>query len=189
MPNADLNHATITKVPILKECHFGKMKLWLLDTFCLHFWAWLLLYSVITPKSEDKKFPKVFNPPEFHFSEFQNWYFSVFTTIDNFLQKISVNIEWSHGCEKSILLHFKDGNFKNCNTVYILCIEWKILTLILLLSQFPNFSCHNKSLEKPNSAPSIVVSVWTSGAIDYWDVLWFVHTWLLLNAPSVWPPI
>ena len=26
----------------------------LLDTFCLHFWAWLLLYSVITPKSEDK---------------------------------------------------------------------------------------------------------------------------------------
>ena len=51
----------------------------LLDTFCLHFWAWLLLYSAITPKNEDKKCPKVFNVSEFHFSEvtfFQNWYFS-----------------------------------------------------------------------------------------------------------------
>ena len=59
----------------------------LLDTFCLHFWAWLLLYSVITPKSEDKKCPKVFNPPEFHFSEvtfFQNWYFRTKVTwLDN----------------------------------------------------------------------------------------------------------
>ena len=50
----------------------------LLDTFCLQFWVWLLLYSAITPKNEDKKCPKVFNVPEFHFSEvtfFQNWYF------------------------------------------------------------------------------------------------------------------
>ena len=38
-----------------------------------------LLYSAITPKSEDKYVVKVFNPPEFHFFEvtfFQNWYFS-----------------------------------------------------------------------------------------------------------------
>ena len=51
----------------------------LLDTFCLHFWAWLLNTLAITPKSEDKKCPKVFNVPEFHFSEvtfFQNWYFN-----------------------------------------------------------------------------------------------------------------
>ena len=51
----------------------------LLDTFCLHFWAWLLNTVAITPKSEDKKCPKVFNVPEFHFSEvyfFQNWYFN-----------------------------------------------------------------------------------------------------------------
>ena len=52
------------KVPILKE---------------VNFWAWLLLYSAITPKNEDKKCPKVFNVPEFHSSEvtfFQNWYFN-----------------------------------------------------------------------------------------------------------------
>ena len=50
----------------------------LLQHICLHFWAWLLLYSAITPKSEDKYVVKVFNPPEFLFSEvtfFQNWYF------------------------------------------------------------------------------------------------------------------
>ena len=59
------------------------LKRWtLLDTFCLHFWAWLLLYSAITPKNEDKKCPKVFNVSEFHFSEvtfFQNRYFSSLT--------------------------------------------------------------------------------------------------------------
>ena len=51
----------------------------LLDTFCLHYWAWLLNTVAITPKSEDKRCPKVFNVPEFHFSEvyfFQNWYFT-----------------------------------------------------------------------------------------------------------------
>ena len=75
------------KVPILKECHFGKVKLWdfkhfWINTFCLHSWAWLLNTVAITPKSEDKKCPKVFNVPEFHFSEvyfFQNWYFSSLT--------------------------------------------------------------------------------------------------------------
>ena len=36
---------------------------------CLHFWAWLLNTIAITPKSEDKYVVKVFNPPEFHFSE------------------------------------------------------------------------------------------------------------------------
>ena len=52
----------------------------LLDTFCLHFWVWLLNTVAITPKSEGKKCPKVFNLSEFHFSEvtfFQNWYFYV----------------------------------------------------------------------------------------------------------------
>ena len=46
---------------------------------CPHFWAWLLLYSAITPKSEDKYVVKVVNWSEFHFSEvtfFQNWYFN-----------------------------------------------------------------------------------------------------------------
>ena len=51
----------------------------LLQHICPHFWAWLLLYSAITPKSEDKYVVKVFNSTEFHFSEvyfFQNCYFS-----------------------------------------------------------------------------------------------------------------
>ena len=72
-----------TKVPILKECHIGKMKLWQVEhfynIFSLHFWAWLLNTIPIMPKSEDKCVVKVFNPSEFHFSEvtfFQNWYFS-----------------------------------------------------------------------------------------------------------------
>ena len=47
--------------------------------FLSSFWAWLLNTVAITPKSEDKKCPKVFNVSEFHFSEvtfFQNWYFN-----------------------------------------------------------------------------------------------------------------
>ena len=34
-----------------------------------HFWVWLLLYSAITPKSEDKYVVKVFNSTELHFFE------------------------------------------------------------------------------------------------------------------------
>ena len=33
----------------------------LLQHICLHFWTWLLLYSVIKPKSENKYVVKVFN--------------------------------------------------------------------------------------------------------------------------------
>ena len=50
--------------------HFGKMNLWpLLQHIGPHFWAWLLLYSAITPKSEDKYVVKVFNWSEVHLSE------------------------------------------------------------------------------------------------------------------------
>ena len=41
----------------------------LLQHICPHFWAWLLLYSVVTPKSEEKYVVKVFNWSEFHLSE------------------------------------------------------------------------------------------------------------------------
>ena len=47
---------------------------------CPHFLAWLLLYSAITPKNEDKYVVKVFNWSEFHLSEMtllQNPYFSM----------------------------------------------------------------------------------------------------------------
>ena len=67
----------------------------LLDTFCLHFWAWLLNTVAITPKSEDKKCPKVFNVPEFHFSEvyfFQNWYFREITRLDITMQPLIQDI-------------------------------------------------------------------------------------------------
>ena len=50
----------------------------LLQHICPHFGAWLLLYSAITPQSEDKYVEKVFNSTELYFSEvyfFQNWYF------------------------------------------------------------------------------------------------------------------
>ena len=52
----------------------------LLQHICLHFWAWLLLYSAITPKSEDKYVVKVFNWSEFHLSKvtfLQNQYFNL----------------------------------------------------------------------------------------------------------------
>ena len=41
----------------------------LLQHICPHFWAWLLLYWAITPKSEDKYVVKVFNWSESHLSE------------------------------------------------------------------------------------------------------------------------
>ena len=56
----------------------------LLQLICPHFWAGLLLYSAITPKSEDKYVVKVFNSSEFHLSEmtlFQNPYFSRIVSI------------------------------------------------------------------------------------------------------------
>ena len=53
--------------------HFGKdepLTSWtLLQHICPHFWAWLLLYSAIMPKSEDKYVVKVFNWSEVHLSE------------------------------------------------------------------------------------------------------------------------
>ena len=51
---------------------------------CPHFWAWLLLYSAITPKSEDKYVVKVFYWSEVHLFEMtllQNPYFSYDTII------------------------------------------------------------------------------------------------------------
>ena len=50
---------------------------------CPLFWAWLLLYSAITPKSEDKYVVKVFNWSQFHLFEMtllQNPYFSTVVT-------------------------------------------------------------------------------------------------------------
>ena len=41
----------------------------LLRHICPHFLAWLLFYSAITPKSEDKYVVKVFNWSEVHLSE------------------------------------------------------------------------------------------------------------------------
>ena len=63
----------------------------LLQHICPHFWAWLLLYSAITPKSEDKYVVKVFNSSEFHLSEmtlFQNPYFSSLTSCKGFQQSL-----------------------------------------------------------------------------------------------------
>ena len=60
--------------------HFGKMKLWPVELIFSHFWAWFLLYSANTPKSEDKYVVKVFNWSEFHLSEMtllQNPYFNI----------------------------------------------------------------------------------------------------------------
>ena len=59
--------------------HFGKMNLWPVEHFYNIFvLTFGLLYSAITPKSEDKYVVKVFNSTELDFSEvyfIQNWYF------------------------------------------------------------------------------------------------------------------
>ena len=89
----------------------------LLDTFCLHFWAWLLNTVAITPKSEDKNCPKVFNPPEFHFSEvtfIQNWYFKYCDT--KFLNSILFSLIFSF--RKNIF--DRCGKKKHCRQ--ILCL-------------------------------------------------------------------
>ena len=65
----------------------------LLQHICSHFWAWLLLYSAITPKSEDKYVVKVFNWSEFHLSKMtllQNPYFSCRQNIENGGTQISM---------------------------------------------------------------------------------------------------
>ena len=53
----------MTKVPILKEFHFGKMKHWRVEH--LH----NIFVFTFGPKSEDKYAVKVFNSSEFHFFE------------------------------------------------------------------------------------------------------------------------
>ena len=45
------------------------MKLWPVEHIFPHFWAWLLLYSAITPKNEGKYVVKVFNWSEVHLSK------------------------------------------------------------------------------------------------------------------------
>ena len=92
MPSSDLPKLVRTSVkPVhiiyVLKYQFWKKSLWknatlsswtLFQHICLHFWVWLLLYSAITPKSEDKYVVKVLNSTELHFSEvyfFQNWYF------------------------------------------------------------------------------------------------------------------
>ena len=80
----NLKQSTLgVKVPILKECHFGKMKLWPVDhfhnKFVLTFGRDCYCIQQSRPKSEDKYVVKVVNLSEFHFSKvtfFQNWYFS-----------------------------------------------------------------------------------------------------------------
>ena len=91
----------LSKVPILKECHFGKMKLWHVE----HFWTYLSSHlGVIAEYNSNhaQKWrqicPKVFNPSEFHFSEvtfFQNWYFKrlshkLMSKISKLIRKIKV---------------------------------------------------------------------------------------------------
>ena len=71
-----------TKVPILKEVNFGKMKLCRVE----HFWTYLSSpMGVIAEYNSNHAHwwgqicPKVFNSTEFHFSEvyfLQNWYFT-----------------------------------------------------------------------------------------------------------------
>ena len=56
----------------------------LLQHICPHFWAWLLLYSEITPKSEDKYVVKVFNWSDVHLSEM------------TLLQSPYFSTQWSH---------------------------------------------------------------------------------------------
>ena len=83
----------------------------LLQHICPNFWAWLLLYSAIRPKSEDKYIVKVFNWSEFHLSEMtllQNPYFSYlpppyFQTIllpwllvfCHLIEFLSTNLNWA----------------------------------------------------------------------------------------------
>ena len=83
----------------------------LLQHICPQFWAWLLLYSAITPKSEDKYAVKVVNWSEFHFSEMtllQNPYFKrhiclVICHWQPRLQPISKLFQnWSRNFEKGI---------------------------------------------------------------------------------------
>ena len=67
----------------------------LFQHICPHFWAWLLFYSAITPKSEDKY------STELHFSEVyfvQNWYFS------SMVKKLGTVFRWNF-CEKEVTWH------------------------------------------------------------------------------------
>ena len=65
-----------SKVPILKECHFGRVKLWDVEHFLSSFLGVIAEYSSNHAQNWRQK---VFNVSEFHFSEvyfFQNWYFN-----------------------------------------------------------------------------------------------------------------
>ena len=70
---------SFTKVQILKEVNFGKKQLCRVEH--------LLLYSVITLKSEDKYVEKVFNLTELHFSEVTS--FKIGTLVRRIFYKLS----------------------------------------------------------------------------------------------------
>ena len=70
---------SFTKVPVLKEVIFENMQLCRVEH--------LLLYSVITLKSEDKYVEKVFNLTELHFSEVTS--FKIGTLVRRIFYKLS----------------------------------------------------------------------------------------------------
>ena len=73
----------------------------LLQHICPHFWAWLLLYSAITPKIEDKYVEKVFNWSEFHLSKMtllQNPYFRGTSILWRYLYFIHTTFNWKLQC-------------------------------------------------------------------------------------------
>ena len=85
------------------------MKLWRVE----HFW---------TPKSEDKICPKVFNIPDFHFSEvtfFQNWYF-----------RLHQDLWWTSANINNIYELFKTHSFTNSRNFTVFRLE--LMTIHIL---------------------------------------------------------
>ena len=105
----DLQSSTLyTQSMDFVTSHFGKMKLWPVEHFCnifvLTFGALLLLYSAITPKSEDKHVVKVFNWSEVHLSEMTCykihtlvWYLALIKPIHvRLTQMLWYDVMWSY---------------------------------------------------------------------------------------------
>ena len=79
-----------------------------LNTFrhiCLHFWAWLLLYSVITPKSEDKYVQKCSTRQSFIFPKRHSYkigtlaHFSEIVRVVGLSRKVSFRRPWLSATE------------------------------------------------------------------------------------------
>ena len=148
---------------------------WILfQHICPHFWAWLLLYSAIMPKSENKYVVKVFNWSEIHLSVMtllQNQYFRYYVRHTNqcILTKFMMWLKRFVNVQTTCIENFPSNRIVEINNICIWLHIVKYCTLAFLGKCHPE----NKNWGPENAWKRIVDNFPTSFSflVEYWKAL------------------